>query len=211
MILNTARLAVLCGINAHKHAMETLKGLNSLLEEDARFAEMMMCGEEEAEPTYSLKQHYQRYAMLEWPQGAPEEIVNGFVTAQHLAIYAWFVYPFSGVAELQALVTLEHALRRRMSNEPARGLKARLRYAVAAEWIKGENLRTLNPFIVPINTAQFARRPIDPNGAATLEQFIHNLPEQRNWLAHGNWVGGGDVFMQLDIVLQLINQLYPFR
>jgi hypothetical protein len=196
-------------MNSYEHRMETLKPLNALLEEDPRFAAMMMWGEEEAESPYSLKQHYQRYAMLEWPQGAPEEIVSGFVTAQHLAIYAWFVYPFSGVAKLQALVTLEHALRRRMSNEPARGLKARLRYAVAAGWIKGENLRTLNPFIVPINSTQFMQRPIDPNGTASLEQFIHNLPEQRNWLAHGNWEGGADVFMQLDIVLQLINQIYP--
>ncbi len=160
------------------------------------------------EPTYSLKQHYERYAMLEWPKGAPEEIVSGFVTAQHLAIYAWFVYPFSTVAKLQALVTLEHALRRRMSNEPARGLKARLRYAVTAGWIKGEDLRVVNPYIVPVRRAKFNKRPIDRDGAKSLERFIENLPEHRNWLAHGNWASGGDVFIELDIVLQLINQLY---
>ncbi|MDQ3820041.1 MAG: hypothetical protein M3362_20520, partial [Acidobacteriota bacterium] len=104
--------------------MEKLKPLTSLMTADPRFAEMMHWGAEEGEPPiYSLEQHYQRYALLQWPQGAPEEIVSGFVTAQHLAIYAWFVYPFSSVAELQAIATLEHALRRRMSNEPARGLK----------------------------------------------------------------------------------------
>jgi hypothetical protein len=55
----------------------------------------------------------------------------------------------------------------------------------------------------------FAKRPIDPAGAENLRRFIDNLPERRNWLAHGNWQGGRDVFMQLDIILQLINQLYP--
>ena len=188
--------------------METLKPLKRLLEEDPRFADTMWWGKSFWEPTYSLKRHYERYAMLEWPKGAPEEIVNGFVTAQHLAIYAWFVYPFSTVAELQALVTLEHALRRRMSNEPAGGLKSRLRYAVTAGWIKGENLRVLNPYTVP-SRRKFNKRPIDPDGAISLQRFIENLPEQRNWLAHGNWQTGGDVFIALDIVLQLINQLYP--
>jgi hypothetical protein len=190
--------------------METLKPLTALFSEDPRFAQVMLWGREEAEPNrYSLNQHYARYAMLSWPRGAPEEIVNGFVTAQHLAIYAWLIYPFSSVAKLQALITLEHALRRRMSNEPARGLKARLRHAIGAGWIKGEMLRELNPYVVPVPKLEFEGRPIDPDGPKTLQAFINNLPEQRNWLAHGNWQGGMDVFILLDIVLQLINQLYP--
>jgi|SRR5712664_3113247 len=188
--------------------METLKPLSELTKKDPRFAQMMTFGESFWKRRYSLKQHYERYALLEWPKGAPEEIVNGFVTAQHLAIYAWFVYPFSTLAQLQALVTLEHALRRRMSNDPARGLKARLRFAVAAGWIKGEDLRVLNPYTVP-SRRKFGKRLIDPDGVKSLLSFIDNLPESRNWLAHGNWESGGDVFIALDIVLQLINQLYP--
>jgi hypothetical protein len=189
--------------------MEMLKPFAALLREDRRFAEMMLSGREESEPsTYSLNQHYTRYAMLPWPRGAPEEIVSGFVTAQHLSIYAWFVYPFSSVAELQALITLERALRRRMNNEPAPGLKARLRHAIRVGWIKGEMLRAFDPCNVPVPAMEFAERPLDPNGPETLHTFVDNLPEQRNWLAHGNWQGGGDVFIVLDIVLQLINQLY---
>ncbi|MGB7752987.1 MAG: hypothetical protein WCF88_15645 [Candidatus Acidiferrales bacterium] len=189
--------------------MEKLKSFSELLIEDPRFSQMMQLAAEEGEPRYSLERHYQRYAMLKSPRGAPEEIVNGFVTAQHLAIYSWFVYPFSSAAELQALVTLEHALRRRMSNEPARGLKQRLRHAVAVQWVRGDKLRKLHPYVCPIAETEFAQRPVDPDGAASLTAFIDNLPEQRNWLAHGNWVGGGDVFILLDIIVQLINQLYP--
>lgn len=188
--------------------METLKTLSALLTEDSRFAEMMVEGDEEGQPNYALEQHYRRYAMLEWPRGAPEEIVNGFVTAQHLAIYAWFVYPFSSLAELQGLLTLEHALRRRMSNEPARGLKGRLRHALAVGWITGEKLRILDPCVLT-NQTEFKQRPLDVGGVDRLRSFIDNLPEQRNWLAHGNWMDGHDVFIELDIVLQLINQLYP--
>jgi hypothetical protein len=58
------RLTVL-GSMLTNNGMETLKDLNSLVEEDGRFTEMMMWGEEETKTTYSLKQHYQRYAMLE--------------------------------------------------------------------------------------------------------------------------------------------------
>jgi hypothetical protein len=190
--------------------MEKLKPLSELFTEDSIFSQMMRLAAEEGEPTYSLEQHYQRYAMLKSPRGAPEEIVSGFVTAQHLAIYSWFVYPFSSAAELQALATLEHALRRRMSNNRARGLKERLDHAVAVGWVRGNNLRKLHPYVLPITDTEFAQRPIDPDGVATLAVFIDNLlPEQRNWLAHGNWVGGGDVFILLDTVLQLIDQLYP--
>lgn len=190
--------------------MERLKPLAELLVSDPRYAEMMIADEEYGGPTtYSLEDHYKRYALLTWPPGAPMEIVSGFVTAQHLAIYAWFVYPFSTLAALQALVTLEHALRRRMSNEPSRGLKSRLRYALAQGWLKGEELRRLDPFITPIEATEFSLRAIDPNGCENLQQFIDNLPEHRNWLAHGNWQSGGDNFMLLDIILQLINQLYP--
>lgn len=190
--------------------MERLKTLADLLISDPRFAKMMTADEEDGGATiYSLEDHYKRYALLPWPTGAPAEIVSGFVTAQHLAIYAWFVYPFSSVAGLQILVTLEHALRRRMANEPPRGLKPRLRYAVAQGWLKGEQLRILDPFIPPATPRDFAQRSIDPSGPESLRQFIDNLPEQRNWLAHGNWRSGGDVFILFDIVLQLINQLYP--
>lgn len=191
------------------HDMEELKPLDALISVDRKLIDIMEWHAPDEEPrTYPLEQHYERYAMLGWPRDAPVEIVNGFVTAQHLAIYAWFVYAFSSVAELQALVTLEHALRRRMANEPARGLKDRLRHAVRAGWIKGERLRTLHPFVNPVSPAAFASRPVDPHGAESLQTFIDNLPEQRNWLAHGNWNGGSDSFMVLDLVLQLINQLY---
>ena len=190
--------------------MERLKNLSDLFSEDQRFAEMMQFAADDEDLGYSLKRHYERFATLDWPRGAPEEIVSGFVTAQHLAIYAWYVFPFASVAELQALITLEHALRRRMSNEPARGLKDRLRYAVSAGWIKGSRLRMPDPHIRPIAREDFARRPMDPRGDESLASFIDNIPESRYWLAHGNWIGGIDPFMQLDIVLQLINQIYPY-
>lgn len=190
--------------------METLKPLADLLSADPRLAQMMIAGaQDDEEPNYTLVQHYNRYAMLPWPKGAPEEIVSGFVTAQHLAIYAWFVFPFSSLAGLQAIATLEHALRRCMANEPARGLKSRLRSALATGLIRGEDLRVLNPYIVPVGTQTFQQRALDPYGPSTLNNFIDSLPEQRNWLAHGNWRTGGDKFIVLDIVLQLINQLYP--
>src|SRR6267143_2221667 len=98
--------------------MERLKPLTDLLVPDPRFAEIMVADGKYGGPTtYSLEDHYKRYSLLTWPTGAPEEIVSGFVTAQHLAVFSWFVYPFSSVAELPALITLEHDLRRRMSNE----------------------------------------------------------------------------------------------
>jgi hypothetical protein len=189
--------------------MEFLKPLPQLRKVDFRMLRMMAFVPRGLSlRRYNLKQHYLRYASLGWPEDAPVEIVNGFVTAQHLAIYSWFVFPFSGAASLQALITLEHALRRRMGNAPARGLKSRITYAVDQGWIRGDQLRTIAPQPAFDPPPPLKDRPIDPKGDEKLAAFVENLPERRNWLAHGNWNSGEDVVHELDIILQMIIQLY---
>lgn len=190
--------------------MEFLKPFEGLLETDPKVFESVAFAPRDFKPSkYSFEQHYKRYSSLDWPRGAPTEIVNGLVTAQHLAIYSWFVFPFSSVALLQGLITLEHALRRRMGDKPAGGLRKRLEYAVDRGWIKGEMLRKIDPYGGLTKAVPFADRPFDPDGFESLKDFMGNLPERRNWLAHGNWSSGHDVLMELDLILQLINQLYP--
>jgi hypothetical protein len=188
--------------------MESLKPFKSILEEDPRFVSMMTFGRDDDEAQiYTFEHHYQRYSLLEPPSAASEEIINGLITAQHLAIYSWFVFPFISSAEFQALSTLEHAIRRTMFNKPARGLKMRLKEAVNKGLLTGAKLKLLDPFIFP-DSSKFLNRPFDVNGEQALKDFINSLPEERNWLAHGNWVGGGDAFLTLDIVFQLVTQLY---
>jgi hypothetical protein len=54
----------------------------------------------------------------------------------------------------------------------------------------------------------FKSRPVDAKGSDTLQCLIENLPIERNWFAHGNWSSGGDPFITLDMISQLLGQLY---
>jgi len=128
--------------------MERLKSRESLLNPDPRFAEMITFGgAAESLATYTLDHHYRRFALLSPPAGAPEEVVGSYVTAQHLAILSWFVFPLSSLAETQAYGCLELALRRRMNAAPARGLRARIKFAVREGWIRPEDLRKVDPWL----------------------------------------------------------------
>lgn len=50
--------------------------------------------------------------------GVPDEIQSHFEIVRNLAIYAWFVCSFNAVAEMQAFVSLEMAVREK-TGDPA--------------------------------------------------------------------------------------------
>jgi hypothetical protein len=194
-------------------SIEKLKTCSELFDEDPRFAENILWGAEYDEPpimdSYALEDHCRRFALISAPSAAPVEVVGSFITAQHLAIYSWFFFPFATVAESQAYGTLEMALRRRMNNDHPTGLRARLEFAHKKGWIHPERLLLLDPCITLEAQRSFKSRPIDPKGSDRIQFLIENLPIERNWLAHGNWSQGTDPFMTLDTISQLLDQLYP--
>lgn len=191
------------------YEMEKLKPFSQLLEPDERFAQMMLFGEEEdSDVTYTFEDHYTRFALLAPPAKAPEEVVGSFVTSQHLAIASWWFFPFSVVAENQAYCALELALRRRMNASKTRGLAERINHAIREQWLKPDELLELNPCFTPAQRAAFSTRARDKDGVNTLRHWSDEIPRDRNYLAHGNFSSGTDPFMTLDVVAQLLQQLY---
>lgn len=71
----------------------------------------------EGQEAESLAAHHATVARFALHEGVPADVRVQFETARNLALYAWHVYRFYPVAEMQALSTLEFGLRERL---PAR-------------------------------------------------------------------------------------------
>lgn len=99
----------------------------------------------------SFKRHHAAVARLELAAAAPEHIQIAFETARNLYLYAWYVYRFYPVAEMQALVTLEAGLRARLPEQlpppyqrPSQKkpmLHGLLNYAIAQGLVRNEGFR----------------------------------------------------------------------
>ena len=62
----------------------------------------------------ALATHHANIDRIRASEQVPEDVAIQFETARNLYLYAWHVYRFYMVAELQALVTLEFGLRKRL-------------------------------------------------------------------------------------------------
>lgn len=166
---------------------------------------------------------------------APQEIRIHFETGKNLFVYAWHVYRFHMVAEQHVLATLEMAVRLRLEAEarvvPPRGLAALLRAARSASLIANDRFRARYQWAVErarhrhdiAEMDRMHRESIDecvvdysqvvPNDEDLsydwLEHFIGILPKLRNMHAHGSEALYPTVGRTFEIVVDLINQLFP--
>ena len=163
--------------------------------------------------------------LSDWPliPAVPEKVRVQFETAKDLMLYTWFVFEFQTVAEMQAYLSLELALRERLAN-PTRTQKTRkgpklvpLTLAALLSQAKSKGL------IVPEKLPSWEwvkcireRRARDygetllPFSAAEWFQNVSAyLPHSRNHLAHGNRkLHFPDSFKQLELCGDLINALF---
>src|SRR6266568_5082309 len=81
----------------------------------------------------TLREIYDEVAAIGIQAALPEEVATQFETARDLFVYTWFAFDFFVPAQLQALATLELALRHRLNVPPTtkdRGLAKLLRRAL---------------------------------------------------------------------------------
>lgn len=123
----------------------------------------------------------------------PEAVRIHFETAKNLYAYAWFVYRFHGVAEQQALTSLEFALRERLCAEIAqskgksaclrKGLGWWLKEALARKVISNERLPRRREWALQRARARAEREKIEEmerTGATSMQvdySNLHLLPE----------------------------------
>jgi hypothetical protein len=187
---------------------ESLKLLDEITVPDPRSAMYVVVNLQTGEQRpITLDDYYQAMASLELNESVPEHIRDHFLTARHLAIYAWFVYRFTMAAQLQAHASLEYALRERLGyadDERPPALRKLLNMAVRKNLFRAENFR---------DWPGHQRQDGDSERRQNADSWVAQLPEFfsyfRNDLAHGS----STLFPMHGVVLRTIadaiNQLYP--
>lgn len=182
---------------------ESLKAYDDLLNPDGRSAIWVRVNARTGErQSITLEDYHKSAAAIVLNATVPEHIEVHFLTARHLAIYSWFVYRFTMVAQMQAYATLEFALRERFgyskANKPP-AFRKLLDRAISENLLRDEAFR------------DWPQRGMSV--AAGTKPWVSNLPEVitgfRNELAHGSQTLAPMHFLVLRIVADAINQLYP--
>lgn len=187
--------------------------------------------------TEAFARHHASVAGLILDATVPDRIQIAFETARNLYLYAWHVYRFYPVAEMQALVTLEAGLRawaREHASSPPKnqpGLRSLLKQAIAKGKLRNEGFRRWRE-----NTEQRARQrrdlervmfaiehgitelafdegepiEIQPEDQAwdLVGLLKTNLPDRRNAYAHGDAGLTDQGLSTLKLVADILNQLF---
>lgn len=186
----------------------------------------------------SLDSHHAAVSTLILNDWVPEKIQIQFETSKNLYLYAWFVYRFYPVAELHALTCLELALRNRFSHElPPRehgpGLRKLLEHAIKSNALKNEGFevwrrttalrarnRAMYELIERMNELGLEEAEFDEANIVVIDEdrdhdylgtVRESLPEIRNHYGHGSSALHNQGVGTLQLVQEIINQLWPVR
>jgi len=201
-----------------------LKLLDEVLMPDPRFKFLVVRSAENSRQ-FELADLHGRLSDTRLSPAVPDDVRRQIETARNLMLYAWFVFEFQTIAELQAYLALELALRRRL---PEAKREQRTKQGVKLVPL------TLSPLlkkavaeglIVPEKLPAYARMlewrawhqresamPMAPAPKAKrwLQLVMQGLPTLRNTLAHG--LPKLDLFSSLnslELCADLINALFP--
>ena len=165
----------------------------SLLEPDPRNDDLVIVdGATGVTRAATIKDFYHRVEALNLNSDFPADVVDQFNLARNAFVYSWFCLEFNTLAELQALATVELALKSRFfvdgESEPTgRGLDQLFEQAFKRGWLKREDF-------------------LMPGTSLTIVQFMRM---QRNELMHGTkrLLPDGSLTM-LRCCHEMINALY---
>jgi hypothetical protein len=203
-------------------AQGILKPLDEVTLPDPRFEGKILRSEDSEQPI-TLADFHERLNICPLSSNVPEKVRIQFETAKNLMLYAWFVFEFQTIAELQAYAALELGLRARLGN-PTRTITSKkgqkivplmlaelLSKAVSEKLIVPENLPSWE--WAKVRREWFSKEygtPIQPFSASEWMQDIQkHLPDSRNHLAHGNqhlWLNNS--FSQIELCGDLIAALF---
>jgi hypothetical protein len=202
-----------------------LKHLNEALLPDVRFS-FLAIDSPSGSRRFQLADLHARLSDIKLSNALPEDVLRQFETARNLMLYAWFVFEFQTIAELQGYATLELALRTRFP-DAKRAIRKKsgevvltpltlgplLQLAVKRRAIAPEKLVTYEQ----AKSVKAFRAKMGPNPTGTfpspkewLSERIRTFPILRNRLAHGR--PSLDLFgslRHLEICADLVNALFP--
>lgn len=201
-----------------------LKPLEEVLLPDPRFKFLVVRSAEKARP-FELADLHGRLGDTKLSPAVPDDIRRQFETARNLMLFAWFVFEFQTIAELQAYLALELALCTRLpeakrEQRTKQGVKLvpltlgpLLKKAVAGGLIVPEKLPAYARMLAwqawQKRTSAMPMAPA-PKAKRWLQLVMQGLPALRNSLAHGS--PKLDLFSSLnslELCGDLINALFP--
>lgn len=190
--------------------LDTLKAFDELLEPDSRQKHFAVVNRHtgEARPL-TLRDNYEAIESVSLDPCVPDEIREHFDTARNLLAYSWFVYRFNQVAELHAFASLEFALKTKCGDSQ-KGLRKLLETAVERGWILDSGFRHYR--LSAIENISDDVEDSTNSDAKDVQEYcrllVETMPFIRNELAHGSQMLHPNGLMTLEIVADLINQLF---
>src|SRR6267154_4993214 len=199
---------------------EQLRALQEVSSPDPRTENLVVLTTGGGFRPYVLEDFHRAIDDVRLHDSVPEDVWVHFETARNLILYSWFVYRFQSVGELQALASLEFALRQRCEREGVevpQGLRKLLQHAIQARWVSSEQMSGYREsqdrrraFIestsFPFVGRQECIPQLDPD--AYLEQLADALPRLRNEFAHGSGMLLGQGVQILRLCADFINQVF---
>jgi hypothetical protein len=184
--------------------MEEVKRPKNLFELDSR-AKLFSWGPEE---------RYELVTQVQITNTTPEPVQRLIVTAKNLIIYACFYYPFNITAVMTAFSALELAIRLKAENGKIdvklKGLHDALRLAVDRHWISDQGLSVPSKWEKLVVDAEGRIKSEEvPLEKPYVEILVESMPKTRNALAHGSNFLHNSGSLEVRLVTELINQIYP--
>ena len=164
--------------------MERLKRLEDICRPDERWLNRVDIDHSTGAVTpTTVESIYTLVEEIELGANVPDEVRSHFEIARNLAVYSWFAYSFSVVAAMQALASLEMAVRIKTN-----ATKRDSFYDLLDGVFLGRELALTFAPAVPLSKV---------------------VTKLRNDLAHGSSMMHGQGVNTLGFCAELINELYP--
>lgn len=200
-----------------------LKPFNEVLLPDPRFKFWALESDQRSRP-FELADMHGRLRDIKLGSAVPNQVGCQFETSKNLMLYAWFVFEFQTIAELQAYATLELALRMRFPDAkrerkrkgvmvqepetlgPLLKMAAKEGSLLADKLPAWERFKALRVWREQRTAIQFGTLPAP---SEWLQAVMDSIPNTRNDLAHGNF--HLDLFRalrQMELCADLINALF---
>jgi hypothetical protein len=97
---------------------DRIKGLEEIMLPDVRQSNFVQYNSATGESRrIQLEDRHQMIDTYSLHEGVPDNVATQYDVARNPYIYAWFEYRFYPVAEMQALMALEYALRERVGDD----------------------------------------------------------------------------------------------
>ena len=223
-----------------KFNAEYLRPVENIFEPDPRNTWLVAFDSEKggSRPIH-VRDYYEAVAQFTLNSEVPEDIVVQFETVKNLYLYAWFVYRFFPVAEHQAFVCLELALRKKYENHITKEyyknsnrphLRHFMRYAIDRGDIRNEGFRKWHKNAEHRAKFRYEIEKLDELKEKGLDQIeldysemeitdadrdwdyinslLEYLPRLRNQYAHGTETLHNQVLGTIQVVSEIINQIY---